>query len=180
MNDNWLKEHWNDCHSPNIRRSPTNSLPLNRMNLASSRFICSADKILLGSPLPLKKAARYEINRPITMVYLIWGGINMMTVQASAVEAFSTTKMAATVYNAVFGFRYRGSIKTTRQCIYFIAQCCITLFVAMIGCRPIQLRSWGSLVCAWWWRPLAIEKLPARFQTNCSLQFVWWCQAYKQ
>ena len=42
----------------------------------------------------------------------------MMTVQASAVEAFSTTKMAATVYNAVFGFRYRGSIKRMESYAY--------------------------------------------------------------
>ena len=60
----------------------------------------------------------------------------MVTMQMSAVEAFSTTtKMAATDPIRFFWLLSAASP--------------VTCFIAMIGCRPIQLRR-GILVCAWW------------------------------
>ena len=55
---------------------------------------------------------------------------------------------------------------------FFVAQCWITRFVAMIGCcRPIQIGRRGILVCTRWWRPFEIknERSSARLIAVCNL-----------
>ena len=47
------------------------------------RNLCARDMYTIT-----EKKAGYEIDLPITTIYLIWGGINKMTVQRSVVEAF--------------------------------------------------------------------------------------------
>ena len=61
-----------------------------------AHFACAADKIMV--PLKCKNiSALYLIDQPITAVYLMWGGIKLMTVQRTAKEAFATTSMAASL-----------------------------------------------------------------------------------
>ena len=90
---------------------------------ASSCFICSGRYVR-----PPSRSDRFPADlarvRPIVNVYLIWSGFDSMTVQRSAVEAFSqTTKMApsdvecsvesaiATILNELDGIEQATALK---------------------------------------------------------------------
>ena len=75
-------------------------------------FICSQEGL---APLPYKNmSTRCETDRPITTVFLIWGGINTMTLQS---RFSSTTKDGFRWCRTAF-LRYRESIKRTGRCIF--------------------------------------------------------------